>query len=102
MTSSKVPEGTKIIKPQFWRKLSNFSDTDSDFDDVPDTKHIQQKAPSMPSFMETGGSPIPPVQKETKPPAKSMPQFLNDDLQLSESDEDSNWILSAIQQKSCT
>ena len=102
LTSSKVPEGTKIIKPQFWRKLSIFSDTDSDFDDVPDTKHIQQKAPSMPSFMETGGSPIPPVQKETKPPAKSMPQFLNDDLQLSESDEDSNWILSAIQQKSCT
>jgi len=69
---------------------SSGSDTDSDFDDVPDTKPVQQKAPSMPSFMDAVSSPIPPVQKETKPPAKSMPQFLNDDLQLSESDEDSN------------
>lgn len=75
---------------------SSGSDSDSDFDDVPDTKHIQQKAPSMPSFMDTASSGSPPpvanVPKETKASstAKSMPQFLNDDLQLSESDEDSD------------
>ena len=77
-------------------KIFNFSDSDSDFDDVPDTKHIQQKAPSMPSFMDTASSGSPPpvanIPKETKASstAKSMPQFLNDDLQLSESDEDSD------------
>ena len=67
------------------------SDTDSDFDDVPDTKPVQQKAPSMPSFMDAVSSAASPIQKETKPPpAKSMPQFLNEDLQLSESDDDSD------------
>lgn len=73
---------------------SSGSDSDSDFDDVP-AQASQQKAPSMPSFLDTG-SPLAPapapvqVRKETKPPPKSMPQFLNEDLQLSESDEDSD------------
>ena len=55
---------------------------------------------SMPSFnlpSKTSSAPPqgrfpapPPPQRGTAPPAVSMPQFLNDDLQLSESDDDSD------------
>ena len=89
-------EGNFLKVPFFKSRLLYFfflfcSDTDSDFDDVPDTKPVQQKAPSMPSFMDAVSSAASPIQKETKPPpAKSMPQFLNEDLQLSESDDDSD------------
>ena len=62
---------------------------------------FQQKPavnPSMPSFLDTTAPPEPPrsnhqpPQKKppTQQPSSSMPQFLNDDLELSESDDDSD------------
>ena len=50
----------------------------------------------MPSFLDSDPIDVPPVrsapQRSTPQPptAASMPQILNDDLQLSESDEDSD------------
>ena len=59
--------------------------------------------PSMPSFLDSAVPSPPPLrpvaepQKQQpnllqaqQPPPQSMPQFLNDDLQLSESDDDSD------------
>ena len=53
--------------------------------------------PSMPSFLDTTVPSPPAARKPEKTttthqvaPPQSMPQFLNDDLQLSESDDDSD------------
>jgi len=86
---------------------SSGGDSDSDFDDVPNAPAFQQKPmtvnPSMPSFLDSAVPSPPPLrpvaepQKQQpnllqaqQPPPQSMPRFLNDDLQLSESDDDSD------------
>lgn len=84
---------------------SSGGDSDSDFDDVPNAPAFQQKPttvnPSMPSFLDSAVPSPPPLRPAEKkqapsllqhqqPPPQSMPQFLNDDLQLSESDDDSD------------
>jgi ELL-associated factor len=87
---------------------SSGGDSESDFDDVPNAPAFQQKPmtvnPSMPSFLDSAVPSPPPLrpvaepQKQQQPnlhlaqqpPPQSVPRFLNDDLQLSESDDDSD------------
>jgi len=91
---------------------SSGGDSDSDFDDVPNAPAFQQKPmtvnPSMPSFLDSAVPSPPPLRpvaepqkpvtqkpqpnlsQARQPPPQSMPRFLNDDLQLSESDDDSD------------
>ena len=85
----------------------SFSDSDSDLEDVPPFQSKKAPVePSMPSFLDsepssmTSSSQHHSKQKNSysqnqhrnvqPPPAASMPQILNDDLQLSESDDDSD------------
>ena len=78
--------------------LFDFSDFDSDSEEVPPFKQQNppMEMPSMPSFLDSDPIDVPAVrsapQRSTPQPptAASMPQILNDDLQLSESDEDSD------------
>ena len=51
----------------------------------------QGRAPQpLPQRAAASKPPAPPVAS-SRPQAMPMPQFLNDDLQLSESEEDSDW-----------
>ena len=87
----------------FLREIKNvslsFSDSDSDLEDVPPFQSKKAPVePSMPSFLDSEPSSMTSSsQHHSKqqrnvqpPPAASMPQILNDDLQLSESDDDSD------------
>lgn len=79
---------------------SSGSDSDSDLEDVPFQSKKASVEPSMPSFLDSepvsrSSAPTKPTKPQPRhpvhqPPAASMPQILNDDLQLSESDDDSD------------